>query len=398
MSLAGHKKVTAPDLAPNGKPSTSPVKQLSINFTGTRVAHSREDLLLRVWKWNASGGWGEKKIIDQAHKKPVVDMSWDPTRESNFVTVAGLPTINFWDSNGKLQREIVVKGEWTQVAYSADAEMLVVAGNETVAVMDVANNYTKIGEFPIPAAANSVVWPHKGHHQFLVALQDGEIQMFQHSEATQKFQFEAVVVRQNAPIKCVALDPRGRFFAVGSSDGLVTFWSTADFENLGTIHDVDEEPSSITVSRDGAQIGVSYAQTATSRVYDTEMKQLAFELPAANSNHRTTFLTFSLARHAIVFVENEAVSFLKKDDDRVERDKGGRVGTRDRDKPKDVERHRDADRHRDRDRAAERDSRDSRDSRDRDSRDSRDSRDIRDPRDSRDSRDPRDKRRDWRRQ
>lgn len=283
---------TLRDLGPGGKPLTADITLLSVNPTGTRVVNARTDRSVRIWKALLQT-LADPVTIDNPHSKAVTRVSWNPNTDTSFATVGGDVSVKLWKGNGTLEREIRVTKKGHVVCelaeFSPDGRLMAVVDKDgTMNVYDVLENYTKVGDTKLPSHVNDIMWTNRGHSVLLAALDDGKIAILsiqpKISDVKKKYLIETAhtLKGHRSAVTCLAMDPKGRYFAAGSDDGSVSFWTTSDMICNKVLANVDQGICSVDISKDGTHVAVGYSETGV-KVYDYNTMAEVYEVPNSNA-------------------------------------------------------------------------------------------------------------------
>ena len=281
---------------------------ISINLTGTRLVNSRTDKSLRVWKCTPDN-LVDPVIIEHPHEKAVESVSWEPKSEFTFATAGKDDKIKIWRTTGTLEKEIKVtkhddKGgdvpvQCKFVDYSNDGAILSVVDRDSMVFLyNVAENYALAGRIQLDAPIYDLQWFNSAHDFFICALHNGTLPVYQvlPSEALnqnpQKSSLVSIthkhaLIGHRSSANCVAIDPRGAYFAVGSNEGVVSIWSTLSMICTRVITNTDEPISKIAISRDGAYLAAAYDHNSNIKIFDYDTTDQVFEVPNSLSGKLT---------------------------------------------------------------------------------------------------------------
>ncbi|ODV64801.1 WD40 repeat-like protein [Hyphopichia burtonii NRRL Y-1933] len=275
---------------------SSEIIHLTINASGTRLINTRTDRLIRIWKC-LHDKLSDAITISQPHLKAVERIAWNPKTEHTFASVGRDDLVKIWNGNGILEKEIkVVKTQGKEeavisqiVKYSSDGDFLsVVDRDSTVSIYDVKNNYTKVEEVVIGEHIYDMEWFNYDHEFLIFALHDGTIPIYRMDENI-KLEPSHLLKGHRSLATCLSMDPRGRYFAVGSNEGVVSIWSTASMMNTKILSEVDEAIAQIDISRDGTYLAVGFDSGSNIKIYEYDTTEEMFEVP--NSTSGTLALT-----------------------------------------------------------------------------------------------------------
>lgn len=303
-------------------PSQSEIISLTINQTGTRLINTRTDKSIRIWRC-FNDRLAEPVIIEAPHLKAVESVSWNPKTEHSFASVGRDELIKLWRINGFLEKEIKVAKDNGQPAvlqiieYSNDGEILTVVDRDsTVLFYSATNNYTKLGEIKVNEHIYDLKWFNFQHDYFICALHDGTIPFYQVNLA------DGIEVKNLHTLKghrssaiCLSIDPRGRYFACGSNEGIVSIWNTKSMINNRVITSIDEAISHIDISRDGTYLGITYDSESNIRIFDYESTDEVYEIPnSLNGSLVLALIKWFPSKTAFVYTSDngKTMSLLKR--------------------------------------------------------------------------------------
>lgn len=274
----------------------SDIISISINPTGTALLNSRTDGTVRVWK-STGDKLVEGATITQAHEKAVERMSWHPKHEYTVATVGRDQWVRIWrTSTGNLEQlvEITTPGSSPAacqfVNYSADGELMAVVDRDgTVTLLLVPEQYAKVAQFVVDDHIYDLQWFNHQHKYFAVALHGGAVKVYQvQNDGTATTVVEKTEFVGHRSVTSIAVSPRGSYFAVGSTEGVVSIYRDMVIEHV--ITDIDEPIEYVRYSRDGAHLAISYGHTV--RIIERSGTKL-HEVPGREVEwfpHRTSFV------------------------------------------------------------------------------------------------------------
>lgn len=301
----------------------SEIIYLTLNQTGTRLINTRTDKSIRIWRC-FNDRLAEPIVIQSPHLKAVESISWNPKTEHSFGSVGRDELIKLWRINGLLEKEIKVVKDNGQAAvlqiieYSNDGDVLTVVDRDsTVLFYSATNNYTKLGEIKVSEHIYDLKWFNYKHDYFICALHDGTIPFY-----LVELEGDAINVKNLHTLKghrssaiCLSVDPRGRYFACGSNEGIVSIWNTKTMINNRVITSVDEAISHIDISRDGTYLGVTYDSGSNIRIFDYESTDEVYEIPnSLNGNLVLSQIKWFPSKTAFVYTSDngKTMSLLKR--------------------------------------------------------------------------------------
>ncbi|CCG24133.1 Tex1 protein [Candida orthopsilosis Co 90-125] len=316
--------------------SSSEVISISINNCGTRLVTSRTDKSLRIWKC-LSDRMVDPTIVEDAHSKAVESISWDPNSEYNFATVGRDEYIKIWrGSTGTLENVIKTPLKSLKlIRYSIDGELMIVVDRESnVLCFAVNQNYKLVNEFKVSDYVYDLQWFNYGHEFFIIALHDGSLPIYKVIDSVDtaiNIKLKATLTGHRSSATSIAISPRGRHFAIGASEGVVSIWDTKSMVNCRVITNIDEVVSSLDINRDGAYIAVSFDKDSNSIIYDLETGEELFQVPNSASGKMTfSSICWFPTKSAFAYSSDfgTTVTWMKKTDrDRSDiNERGGGLG------------------------------------------------------------------------
>ncbi|PSK37925.1 hypothetical protein C7M61_003176 [Candidozyma pseudohaemuli] len=273
--FANIKPLTARDNGNSGKPSQEKILHISMNAVALKIANTRTDGTIRVWK--SVQGLSDQVTIKSGYAEPVRRISWLPTTDNRFASVGGDGFLKLWTAGGVLEREIQVeKGEekYRLVDYSVDGQFLTLTDGNRLVVLDVNDEYKKIHEIELSSEITEVRWLHDPLTVF-VGLENGQIEILQVKESLDK---AFTIYGPRLSVTSIAIDPKGKFFCAGCEEGAVYFWRTSDLQNSKALTKIDEAVSCVDISRDGSFVAVSYVKDSNIRIFDSETLEQMHEV------------------------------------------------------------------------------------------------------------------------
>lgn len=323
LNLSSLQYTSVRDLGFGGKPSLSDITHLSVNATGNRLINTRTDKSIRVWRvvhLRASN----PTVIENAHRD-AANILWNTNTDTSFASVGRDSCVKLWTCSGRLEREIkVLKANGAavleQIEYSTDGELLCVADADgTLIFYDVGDNYSRMTLIKASAHINDIKWTNRGHSFVIAALDNGTVEIFQPDLDKKSVKLVHTLEGHKSPVTCVSIDPRGRFIACGTKEGIASLWRTSDMLNYRALSKVDEVIAGIEVSRDGLYIAVSYAQGANINIYNWETLEHFLEVPNSSAGktgylalkwfpHRASFAYVAENGHVVEFARREQAS------------------------------------------------------------------------------------------
>lgn len=307
--------------------SSTQVITLAWNNPATRIAYSRTDGSIRIWKLqNCELASKQPIIIDDCHRNHVESISWKPTSESTLASVGNDQKVKIWNTvRGTLIREIDTGVQYNIVVqYSGDAKYLAaLSKTNNVTIID-ANTYEIVDSIKLDVDIYSVAWNNTSSFLF-IGLGDGSIPMYRVQEG--KLERIHTLKGHRSAIKSLKLEARGRYLVAGSNEGVISVWSLETLAVVKVFGDVDQTIAQVDVSREGTYIAATYEDGQAAKIYEIEAHECFHELPKCVAGTQTfPNLVFCPIKSLYAYTSDEGDVFLtnKKSNDRDTRDRDNR--------------------------------------------------------------------------
>ncbi len=247
----------------NSSSSSGPIRCLAWNGPGSRVACGYYDRSVKVWMPDHPDGHGMTDIKN-AHDRPVESISWDPTHADRVVSCASDGTIKAWDARAKtLLAETRNGHDNLVVRFSGDGRFLAVATAKTdlIIIYRVRRPQKESGvtwgiEYLCQFRENEEIydlqWAENGSDTTYVlasGLGNGNVRIYRFdtidvntekartnpssdedlSEAVNKLANVYTLRGHRTAANCLNFDPKGKYLAVGSNEGIVSLWDLQNF-------------------------------------------------------------------------------------------------------------------------------------------------------------------------
>ncbi|XP_058219083.1 THO complex subunit 3-like isoform X2 [Rhododendron vialii] len=196
------------------------VHSVAWNCSGTKVASGSADQTARIWHIEPHGHGKVKDIELKGHNDSVDQLCWDPKHSDLIATASGDKTVCLWDArSGKCTQQAELSDENINITYKPDGTHIAVGNrDDELTILDV-RKFKAIHKQKFSYEVNEMAWSMTGDRLFLTTG-NGTVEVL----AYPSLQPLDTLVAHTASCYCIAIDPLGRYFAVGSADSLVSLW------------------------------------------------------------------------------------------------------------------------------------------------------------------------------
>ncbi|KAJ1561172.1 THO complex subunit 3, partial [Nowakowskiella sp. JEL0078] len=247
------------------------VQSVGWNCDGRRIASGSGDQTARVWSLSqtSSSLTANRDSTElRGHQGEVVVLCWDPLNTDRLATASVDKTVRLWDVRiPKCTNVINTPGENINLVWAHDGNCIAVGDKkDLISFIDpkmLGTNSTLItdgtktteqstaicGEIKNEVEVNEIGW-NNSLDLFFMSTGEGTIKILEYPS----FKHIHTVYAHTANCCCLEFDPRGRYFATGSADAIVSLWDVEDFVCVRTFGGLDWPVRSISFSFDGELI------------------------------------------------------------------------------------------------------------------------------------------------
>ncbi|KAI8801495.1 WD40-repeat-containing domain protein [Cladochytrium replicatum] len=226
------------------------------NCDGRRLASGSVDQTARVWTLSndsASSSANRDSIELKGHHGDVDQLCWDPTHPDKLATASVDKSVRLWDvrAHNRAAHTISTSGENINIVWSPDGKTIAVGNKEDVITFIDPRSVGDTKKGVIKTLANDVEineisWNYSSD-LFFMSTGQGTIRILEYPSLRHAYTVNA----HTANCYCLEFDPRGRYFATGSADAIVSLWDLEDYICLRTFGRLDWPVRTISFSYDG---------------------------------------------------------------------------------------------------------------------------------------------------
>ena len=228
------------------------VHSVAWNRAGRKLASGSVDQSARVWDVE-HGVQSGKEIELKGHSDSVDQLTWDPSQSDVLASVSADKTLRIWDARAAGGSRCVAKvdtsGENINVAWSPDGGTIAVGDRDDVVSFVDARKHKIIKTTKFPFEVNEIDWDNAGA-RFYLTTGLGTVEVLEFPSMTAAHTIHA----HTAGCYCIAFDPTGAHFAVGSADALVSIWDARESACVRTVPRLEWPVRTLSFSADGTYL------------------------------------------------------------------------------------------------------------------------------------------------
>ncbi|RVX14600.1 THO complex subunit 3 [Vitis vinifera] len=247
------------------------VHSVAWNCTGTKLASGSVDQTARIWLIEQHGHGKVKDIELKGHTDSVDQLCWDPKHADLIATASGDKTVRLWDArSGKCTQQAELSGENINITYKPDGTHIAVGNrDDELTILDVRKfkpihrrkfsyevgmgmreaGKTYLSKKERILEVNEIAWNMTGE-MFFLTTGNGTVEVL----AYPALRPLDTLMAHTAGCYCIAIDPIGRYFAVGSADSLVSLWDISEMLCVRTFTKLEWPVRTISFNHTGEYI------------------------------------------------------------------------------------------------------------------------------------------------
>ncbi|CAA7062618.1 unnamed protein product [Microthlaspi erraticum] len=226
------------------------VHSVAWNSNGTKLASGSVDQTARIWNIEPHGHSKVKDLELKGHTDSVDQLCWDPKHSDQVATASGDKSVRLWDTrSGKCTQQAELSGENINITYKPDGTHVAVGNrDDELTILDV-RKFKILHKRKFSYEVNEIAWNMSGD-QFFLTTGLGTVEVL----AYPSLKPLDTLTAHTAGCYCIATDPKGRYFAVGSADSLVSLWDMSDMLCLRTFTKLESPVRTISFNHTGEYI------------------------------------------------------------------------------------------------------------------------------------------------
>ncbi|XP_052703775.1 THO complex subunit 3-like [Crassostrea angulata] len=228
----------------------SKVHSVAWSCDGRRLASGSFDKTVSVFQLDNDRDRMVKDCTFRGHSDSVDQLCWHPKNPDQLVTASGDKTIRIWDARtNRSVATVNTKGENINICWSPDGSTIAVGNkDDLITFIDVRSHRSKAEE-QFKFEVNEISWNNDGDLFFLTSGQ-GSINILSYPDLKLQHTLNA----HPANCICIEFDPKGKYFATGSADALVSIWDVAELACIRTLSRLEWPVRTLSFSHDGKML------------------------------------------------------------------------------------------------------------------------------------------------
>ena len=286
---------------------SSKVHSVGWNCTGRHLASCSFDKTVSIFTLEKDRL--TKDCTMKGHNDSVDQLCWHPSNPNLLVTASGDKTIRVWDtksSSGARCTDVVnTKGENINICWSPDGNTIAVGNKEDLITFVDTRTYRIKQEEQFKFEVNEISW-NNTNDLFFLTNGHGCINILSYPE------LKSIQTLNAHPANCICIkfDPKGKYFATGSADALVSLWNLDELCCVRCFSKLDWPVRTLSFSYDGQML----ASASEDLFIDISMVETGERVCEVTC----TSPTFTVAWHPCEYL----LAFACDDKDKHDRDAG----------------------------------------------------------------------------
>lgn len=283
---------------------TAKVHSVAWSCDGRRLASGSFDRTVSIFVLEKDRLTKETNF--KGHGESVDQLCWHPSNSDLLVTASGDKTIRIWDARASKCVSVVnTKGENINICWSPDGNTIAVGNKEDLITFIDARTHKARCDEQFKFEVNEISW-NNTNDLFFLTNGHGCINILSYPDLKPQQTLHA----HPANCICIKFDPKGRYFATGSADALVSLWDLDELVCVRTFSRLDWPVRTLSFSHDGEML----ASGSEDLIIDIAMVETGERICEVQCNAPT----FTVAWHPL----KTLLAFACDDKDKHDRDAG----------------------------------------------------------------------------
>jgi len=224
------------------------VHSVDWNCDGRRLASGSFDKVVSIY--SLSRDRLSRDYQFKGHSESVDQICWHPQHSDRLVSASLDKSVRLWDCRQLRSTSVIsTKGENINICWSPNGQTVAVGNKEDVVTFIDTKSHKIKFEQAFKFEVNEISWNNDNDLFFLTSGQ-GDVHVLSWP------QLQPQIVLKAHPAMCITIefDPTGKYFAVGSSDAMVSIWDAQHLVCLRSISRLDWPARTLSFNYDGSLI------------------------------------------------------------------------------------------------------------------------------------------------
>ncbi|XP_052682680.1 THO complex subunit 3-like [Crassostrea angulata] len=261
----------------------SKVHSVALSYDGRRLASGSFDETVSVFQLDNDRDRMVKDCTFRGHSDSVDQLCWHPKNPDQLVTASGDKTIRIWDARtNRSVATVNTKGKTAMkiinICWSPDGRTTAVCNKDDLITFIDVRSHRSNAEEQFKFEVNEISWNNDWDLFFLTSGQ-GSIDLLSYPDLKLQHTLNA----HPASCICIEFDPKGKYFATGSADALVSIWDVAELACSRTFSTLEWPVRTQSFSHDGKML----ASASEDLIID--IAEVDSDLPSAKDYPQTLY-------------------------------------------------------------------------------------------------------------
>eukprot|EP01080_Neovahlkampfia_damariscottae_P010120 gene10120-2539_t len=209
-----------------------------------KLASCSLDLTTKIWDLNKP----DKPLELKGHTENIESLCFNPSDSSQLVTTSRDKNVIFWDvRSGESIKKISTNSENIHVSWKPDGSQIATASLDDIVTFIDTKNYETLKTKQFPVEVNELKWD-LTEKFFFVTTGVGSVEILDSKDWSKYKSIQA------HPSNIYSIDFKDDYFALGSSDSLISIWDAKELLCLKNISFSENPIRSLSMTHDGKYI------------------------------------------------------------------------------------------------------------------------------------------------